>query len=255
MNILRKGEFDMEFSGKVALVTGAAVGIGRACAIKLAEGGAAVIVVDMSADGAEKVKNEIAERGGVAYAYACDVSDEAAVSAVCSDVKKKLGHVDILVNNAGIWRTWKQFVEISTDEWRKFFDVNLMGTVFFTKELLPGMLDGGFGRIINVASVAGVYGNANMVHYSATKGAMIAMTRALAKEVADKGVTVNAISPGSVSDSGNPDMDFTSPSDLAYMGRTGSGNENAGLICYLASDAAAYISGQNIQIDGCRRKQ
>ena len=93
-----------------------------------------------------------------------------------------------------------------------------------------------------------------MVHYSATKGAVIAMTKALAKEVAGTGVTVNATSPGSVSDSANPDIDFTSETDLSYMGRTGSGNENAGLVCYLASEAASYVSGQNIQIDGCRKR-
>lgn len=244
----------MEFSGKRALVTGAAVGIGRACAIKFAEGGAAVIAVDISAEGAEKVKDEIEAKGGVAYAYTCDVSDEAAVVALCDDVKAKLGGVDILVNNAAIWRTWKPFSEISYDEWRKFMDINLMGTVYFTKELIDGMVERGWGRVINVASVAGVYGNKNMVQYSATKGAVIAMTKALAKEVAGTGVTVNATSPGSVSDSANPDMDFTSETDLSYMGRTGSGNENAGLVCYLASEAASYVSGQNIQIDGCRKR-
>ena len=244
----------MEFSGKRALVTGAAVGIGRACAIKLAEGGAEVIAVDICADGVERVKDEIEAKGGVAHAYACDVSDEAAVVALCNDVKAKLGGVDILVNNAAIWRTWKPFSEVSYDEWRKFMDINVMGTVYFTKELIDGMVERGWGRVINIASVAGVYGNKNMVQYSATKGAVIAMTKALAKEVAGTGVTVNATSPGSVSDSANPDIDFTSETDLSYMGRTGSGNENAGLVCYLASEAASYVSGQNIQIDGCRKR-
>ena len=244
----------MEFSGKRALVTGAAVGIGRACAIKLAEGGAEVIAVDICADGVERVKDEIEAKGGVAHAYACDVSDEAAVVALCNDVKAKLGGVDILVNNAAIWRTWKPFSEVSYDEWRKFMDINVMGTVYFTKELIDGMVERGWGRVINIASVAGVYGNKNMVQYSATKGAVIAMTKALAKEVAGTGVTVNATSPGSVSDSANPDIDFTSESDLSYMGRTGSGAENAGLVCYLASEAASYVSGQNIQIDGCRKR-
>ncbi len=110
------------------------------------------------------------------------------------------------------------------------------------------------GEIINVASVAGVYGNANMVHYSATKGAVISLTKALAKEVADKDVSVNAVSPGTVSPSDNPDMTFHRESDLSYMGRTGTAEENAALICFLAGDEANYISGQNIQIDGCRKR-
>ena len=130
-----------------------------------------------------------------------------------------------------------------------------MGTVHCTKAVLGQMLENGYGRIINVASVAGVYGNANMVHYSATKGAIIALTKALAKEVADKGVTVNAVSPGSVSPAENRDIDYTQPSELSFMGRTGTDRENADLICFLASEQAGYISGQNIQIDGCRKKQ
>ena len=117
------------------------------------------------------------------------------------------------------------------------------------------MLSRGWGRIINVASVAGVYGNAKMTHYSATKGALIAMTKALAKEVSKNGVTVNSVSPGSVSPSENPDIDYTEESQLSFAGRTGSGRENAELIAFLASEAAGYISGQNIQIDGCRKKQ
>ena len=120
--------------------------------------------------------------------------------------------------------------------------------------MIGGMLENAYGRIINVASVAGVYGNAKMAHYSATKGAVIAMTRALAKEVTDQGVLVNCVSPGSVSNSQNEDIDFFSPSELSFMGRTGTDRENANLILFLASDEASYISGQNIQIDGCRKK-
>jgi len=159
------------------------------------------------------------------------------------------------VNNAGIWRCWSTFAETSIEEWKQYIDINLMGTVYFTKAVLDGMLANGYGRIINVASVAGVYGNANMAHYSATKGALIAMTKALAKEVAEKGITVNAVSPGSVSPSQNRDIDYTESSTLSFAGRTGSNRENADLICFLASRKAGYISGQNIQIDGCRKKQ
>ena len=130
-----------------------------------------------------------------------------------------------------------------------------MGTVYCTKAVLSKMLENRYGKIINVASVAGVYGIANMVHYSATKGAVIAMTRALAKEVIDKGVYVNCVSPGSVSPAENLDMDYYEDSQHCFLGRTGTDNENANLICFLASDEATYIAGQNIQIDGCRKKQ
>ena len=116
------------------------------------------------------------------------------------------------------------------------------------------MVEAGYGRIVNVASVTGVYGSGNMVHYSTTKGALIAMTKALAKEVVEKGVLINAVSPGSVSPASNEDYNYTQPTPLSYMGRTGSDMENANLICFLASDEASYISGQNIQIDGSRRK-
>ena len=117
------------------------------------------------------------------------------------------------------------------------------------------MIENGFCRVINIASVAGVYGNANMAHYSATKGAIISFTKALAKEVTNKGVTVNAVSPGSVSSAENSDIDSYEPSELSFMGRTGTDRENANLICFLASNESSYISGQNIQIDGCRKKQ
>ena len=122
-----------------------------------------------------------------------------------------------------------------------------MGTVYFTKAVIDQMIENGYGRIINVASVAGVYGLLKSTPYSATKGA------ALAKEVATNGITLNAVSPGSVSPSDNRDIDFHKPSDLSFMGRTGTNRENADLIRFLASDKAAYISGQNIQIDGCRK--
>lgn len=146
------------------------------------------------------------------------------------------------------------------EDWKKYIDVNIMGIVYFTKALLPGMLKNSYGKIVNVASVAGVYGNPNMVHYSATKGAVITMTKALAKEVADKGVNVNCISPGSVSPP-NPegDIEYASYSGFGskatYVKRSGSPKENANLICFLASDEASYVIGQNIQIDGCRKTQ
>ena len=217
----------MNFQGKIAMITGASVGIGRAVALKLAEGGVGLVLMDINMQGLEKLREELAH----------------------------FGHIDSLVNNAAVWRCCTPFLDTPVSEWQKFMDINVMGTVYCTRAVLGQMLDNGYGRIINVSSVAGVYSNANMVHYSATKGAVIAMTRALAKEVTDKGVLVNCVSPGSVSPSENSDPNFYKPSELAFMGRTGTNMENANLICFLASDEASYISGQNIQIDGCRKKQ
>ena len=245
----------MELKGKVALITGAAVGIGRATAILMAERGASLVLVDIDGIGLENLKAELGKYNTDILTFVCDVSDERAVYTTVKKTEDHFGKIDILVNNAALWRCWSSFVETSTDEWKKYLDVNIMGVVYFTKAVLPGMLERRWGRVINVSSVAGVYGNANMVHYSATKGALISMTKALAKEVSADGVLVNSVSPGSVSPSDNADIDYTQESALSFIGRTGSGRENAELICFLASDAAGYISGQNIQIDGCRKKQ
>lgn len=245
----------MSFEGKTAIVTGAAVGIGRAVALQLAKEGANVVLVDIDSETLAKTEREIKEITENVLALTCDVSDNDAVLETVKAVNTRFGKTDILVNNAALWRTSGPFSEIPIEVWKKFFDINVMGTVYFTKAVIDQMTEKGFGRIINVASVAGVYGNANMAHYSASKGAIIAFTKALAKEVSHLGVTVNAVSPGSVSPADNPDIDYTQPSSLSFMGRTGSDRENAGLICFLASDKASYISGQNIQIDGCRKKQ
>jgi len=244
----------MNFENKTALITGASVGIGRAVALKMAQQGAKVILFDINYEKLEAVKKEIQEYTNDVLIYDCDVSDEEKVNALVKEAEGVFGSIDILVNNAALWRYWDSFVNTSTEEWRKYIDVNIMGVVYVTKAVIPGMLEKNYGRIINVSSVAGVYGNANMVHYSATKGALISMTKALAKEVTDKGVLVNCVSPGSVSDSSDPDINSFQPSELAFMGRTGTNAENANLICFLASDEASYISGQNIQIDGCRKK-
>lgn len=243
----------MKFQNKIACITGASVGIGRAVALQLAEQGAKLVLLDINAEKLESVRHEMADTE--VLTYVCDVSDEEQVHTAMDKALDHFGKIDILVNNAALWRCWAPFTETSSAEWKRFLDVNVMGSVYCTQAVLPAMLENGYGRIINIGSVAGVYGNANMVHYSATKGALIAMTKALAKEVADRGVLVNCVSPGSVSPSENSDIDYTVPSELAFMGRTGSDRENANLICFLASDEASYISGQNIQIDGCRKKQ
>lgn len=246
---------ELNFKGKTALVTGAAAGIGRAVAIRFAQYGAKVAILDLNEEKLEYVKKEIEVYTKDVIALKCDISNEAEVYESVKKIEDTLGNIDILVNNAAIWRYLDSFTNVSTDEWRKYMDINVMGTVYCTKAVLPKMLENRYGKIVNVSSVAGVYGIANMVHYSATKGAVIAMTRALAKEVIDKGVYVNCVSPGSVSPAENLDMDYYEDSQHCFLGRTGTDNENTNLICFLASDEATYIAGQNIQIDGCRKKQ
>ena len=244
----------MEFLNQTAMITGAAVGIGRAVTTQLVKSGANVIALDVDAEKLAALEQELAEYSRQVLCVICDVRDPAAVSNAADQGIQCFGKIDILVNNAALWRHSSPFQEISLEDWKTFMDINVMGVVHCTRAVLPYMIENNYGRIVNVASVAGVYGNANMSHYSATKGAVIAMTKALAKELAQKGITVNAVSPGSVSTSKNPDMDFYKETGLAYMGRTGTDRENADLICFLASKKASYISGQNIQIDGCRKE-
>ena len=217
----------MDFHGQVALITGAAVGIGRATALEMARMGAFVILIDVNEEKLAALKAELGDQTAGVLTYTCDIANEDAVNQVVADALEKTKKIDILVNNAAIWRGRASFLNISTDEWKRYLDINVMGTVYVTRAVLPAMLEAGYGRIINVASVAGVYGNASMTQYSATKGAVIAFTRALAKEITAKGVLVNAVSPGSVSPSDQLDIDYTQPSELSFIGRTGSGRENA----------------------------
>ena len=244
----------MNFQGKVAMITGASVGIGRAVAICLAEQGADLVLLDINKETLLAVGEEAKKLGARVLAYECDVCNEGRINEITAEAIQQFGKIDILVNNAALWRDRSAFAESSGELWKRYLDVNIMGVYYCTRAVIGNMIENGYGRIINVASVAGVYGNAKMVHYSATKGAVIAMTTALAKEVSDKGVLVNCVSPGSVSPSQNEDMDFSQPSELSFMGRTGTDRENANLILFLASEQASYISGQNIQIDGCRKK-
>ena len=242
-------------SGKVALITGAARGIGKALALKFAAEGADIAFTDLvlnddMAAGLEATRKEIEAVGVTCRAYAGNAADFAETEAVVKKIHEDFGHIDILVNNAGIWRRYMPFTETTSDMWKNFIGVNILGTMYFAHEVLPGMIARGWGRIINLGSVAGVYGNGNMADYSMTKGAVISFTAALAKEVAEKGITVNCVSPGSVSNV----QDVIEPSELPYMGRSGTHTENANLICFLASEEASYISGQNYQVDGCRKK-
>ena len=238
----------MEFQGKCALVTGAGAGIGRATAIEFAKNGAKVVVVDADAEKLARTAKEVEEYGEV-LSYTCDVSDAQAVNAVVQDALSKFGKIDILVNNAGIFRDKGDFMSISVDLWKRYFEVNVMGMVHFIKATLPQMLECGYGRIVNVGSVAGVYGLSWFVDYSMSKGAVISFTKALAKAVSDKGVTVNCVSPGSVAAAGSDIM-----KEFSFVGRAGTYEEMANVIIFVASEEASYISGQNYLVDGCRKQ-
>ncbi len=242
-----------DFKKKTALITGASVGIGRATALEMAKGGADLVLLDIDFEKLESVRKEIGD-GSRVLILKCDISDQEAVEQCAKTALEQFGKIDILVNNAAIWRIQTPFAEMEPEIWRQLFDINVHGTAYMTRAILPGMLKQGYGRIINVASVAGVYGNANMACYSATKGAVISFTKALAKEVGPQGIMVNAVSPGTVTSSKNNDFDASIPTELSYLGRTGTARENANLICFLASDENGYINGQNIQIDGSRKK-
>ena len=243
----------MRFTDKTAVVTGAARGIGRAVALKFAMEGARVVALDINTEELTRLKGELEAYTSDVLCLTCDISDEAAVNAAAEQVYARFGKAEILVNNAALWKYHAPFMDVPTEMWKKFFDVNVMGTMYVTRAFLGSMVENGYGRIINVASVAGVYGMNSMAPYSATKAALIAMTKSLAKEVVKKGVLVNSVSPGSVSP--GEDLDYNSyiESSLPFIGRTGTDMENANLICFLASDEASYIAGQNIQIDGCRK--
>ncbi len=239
----------IELTGKTAIITGASVGIGEATAEKFAELGCNLVLVARSFDKLEALKEKLGKKVDVLI-FKCDVSDEEAVKDIVKKSVEHFGKIDILVNNAAIWRRWIPFAETESSMWKDYIDCNILGTMYFTHEVLQNMLENHYGRIINIGSVAGVYGNALQVDYSMTKGAIISFTKALAKEVTDKGILVNCVSPGSVSNK----QDVPEASDLSFTGRTGTHTENANLIAFLASDEASYISGQNYQVDGCRKK-
>lgn len=243
----------MNFSGKTALITGAAVGLGYAVAVTFAEMGADLILLDMNEEGLKAVKADCEQKGVKVLTYTCDISNEQDVYAVVDEAEKEFGKIDFLINNAAVWRDHSKFVDSSTDLWKKYFDINVFGTVYVTRAVLRGMLKREYGKIVNIASVAGHFGNQGMVHYSATKGAVIAMSAALSKEVVNNGINVNCVSPGTVSPVPDGDMNYHYETPLCRLGRTGTGTENASLIAYLCSDEARYIVGQNILIDGGRK--
>ncbi len=253
----------MSLKGRGAVVTGGGRGIGRAVARSLAERGAAVVVSARSTDEIEAVAAELQADGFEAHAVTCDVADEESVKAMAAEATERLGTVDVVVNNAGIALS-NPVKRLPLEEWNRILAVNVTGTFLCTRAFLPGMLERKWGRVINVASVAGLRGGKYMGAYCASKHAQIGFTRALAAEVADQGITVNAICPGYV------DTPMTEHSvsmiveragvtaekalehilGLSPQGRLIRPEEIAHVAVMLCGDDAEGISGQAIAIDG-----
>ncbi|MBC6475098.1 MAG: 3-oxoacyl-[acyl-carrier-protein] reductase [Hormoscilla sp. GM102CHS1] len=236
---------------KVAIVTGASRGIGRAVALALAAEGASVAVnYASSIAAAEEVVATIEEMGAKAVALSADVSQADQVDALLKAVMAKWGRVDVLVNNAGITRD-NLLLRMKPEDWQGVIDLNLTGVFLCTRGVSKIMLKQKAGRIINIASVSGLMGNPGQANYTAAKAGAIGFTKAVAKELASRGITVNAVAPGFIA----TDMtkDISSDEILPYipLGRFGQASEVAGMVRFLAADpAAAYITGQVFNVDG-----
>jgi 3-oxoacyl-[acyl-carrier protein] reductase len=241
------------FSEQVAVITGGGRGIGRAIALRLAEEGARVDVISRSLENATATATVLnQQRADAARPYAVDVVDGDAVAAVCTQLTKDFGRVDILVNNAGVTRD-RLSMRMSENDWDAVLDTNLKGAFHFVQQLQRPMMKQSYGRIINITSVSGLMGQAGQVNYSASKAGLIGLTKALAREIASRNVTVNAVAPGFIT----TDMTAELPEKLRDhvltlipLERFGAVEDIAAAVAFLGSREAGYITGHVLTVDG-----
>lgn len=240
------------------IVTGAGGGIGGAAAHRFAEEGASVAVLDRDAATAEARAASIVAAGGQAIAAQCDITELEVVQASLAHIEAALGPVDVLVNNAG-WDIFKPFLETVPDEWRKLIDINLVGVLNMHYAALPGMVERGYGRVVNVASDAARVGSSGEAVYAACKAGITGLTKTLAREHARHGITLNVVCPGPtdtnlfagfLEGAGNPDKLRAAFERSVPLGRIAQPDDLPGAICFLASDDAAFITGQTISVSG-----
>ena len=238
-------------AGQTALVTGGGRGIGKAIALALAEAGAEVVVnYSSSAAAAEAVVETITAAGGQAYAVQANVAIEDEVDGLIKTVLERSGRLDVLVNNAGITRDGL-LMRMKTADWQSVIDLNLTGVFLCSRAVARPMLKQKSGRIINITSVVGLMGNAGQANYAAAKAGVIGLTRSTAKELASRGITVNAVAPGFIATDMTKDLDADAILKDIPLGQFGTQEQVAGAVRFLAADpAAAYITGQVLQVDG-----
>jgi 3-oxoacyl-[acyl-carrier protein] reductase len=241
-----------DLSGQTAIVTGAATGIGEAIAHRLAGAGATIAVVDLNLAGAQRVADAI---GGGSFAVQADVSQAAAVRKAVEEALARTGRIDILVNNAGIAGPAAPIWEQTDEDWQRNIAINLTGVFNFCRAVIPHMRSRGYGRIVNIASIAGKEGNPRMAPYSATKAGVIGLTKSLGKELATDGICVNAVAPAVVQ---TQILDQLTPEQVAYMTdkipmkRTGKPEEIAAVVHFLASPDCSFVTAQCYDASGGR---
>jgi 3-oxoacyl-[acyl-carrier protein] reductase len=243
----------MRFENQVAVVTGAGRGIGRAIALRLASEDARVACVSRSHENAKRTASEINNaHADSAKAYAVDVADHAAVQKIGAQILTEFGKVDILINNAGVTRD-ALAMRMSVEDWDAVINTNLRGAFSFTQAILRPMVKQRSGRIINISSVIGIIGNAGQTNYAASKAGLIGLTKSLARELASRNITVNAIAPGFITTDMTADLSDEIKSTIQSkipLGMTGTPENIANAVAFLASEEASYITGQVLCVDG-----